>query len=110
MNSFDAYNITSPCGGLATIRACEDEEARKAEYQERRAVVYGECYGTIPDRYRGSLLLEAVSELAQGETLDDQIIAAYDAGDDLAMACALRKLLDNYRSDIAKRETAEAMA
>lgn len=110
MSQLDAYSITSPCGGLATIRACEDEEVRREQYAERREAMYLDSYDSVPSRYRGSLLLEAVSELTQGETLDDQIVDAYAKGDDQAMVCAMRTLLNNYRRQIAERETVEAMA
>lgn len=109
MSPLDAYHITSPCGGLAAIRACEDEEVRREQYAERRKSMYRDHYESVPNRYRGSLLLEAVSEMSQGETLDDQIVDAYAKGDDMEMGRALCALLSNYRRQIAERETAEAM-
>jgi hypothetical protein len=104
MTPLDAYQI---CGGLDTIRACEDNETRKCEYAEKRAELCRARYAAIPAEFRGSLLLEAVSELAQGNNIDDEIVAAYDAGDDAALLCAVRKMLDGYRAYIAERDVRE---
>lgn len=101
MNALDAFAITAP--GL------EGFEDREDIAKARRDAVYFDCYGTVPERFRGSLLLEAVNELGYGNGLNDRIVDAYAKGDDLAMACALRTLLNGYRREIAERETAEEL-
>lgn len=81
--------------------------ARHEDEKQARQTAYDEFYHiewqAIPSRFKGSLLLEAISELAMGEDDDDAIVAAYAAGDREAAAEALFTLLDRYRGTLADR-------
>lgn len=109
MNPREAFSITAPCAGLRVIADCERHEDEKEHYAERRRSVYRDIYNTIPESWRGSLLNEAIGELAHGDTLDDQIIEAYRNGDQAEAGRLLFLLLDKQRRVIAESETRDAM-
>ena len=93
------------------LRAVEAHEVVKDRHTQKWNEAYFDEYDRIPGDTGGAMLREAVGSLAQGDTLDDIIIAAYADGDREAAVTALFLMLDNWRKReaerIADKETGE---
>jgi hypothetical protein len=83
------------------LRQYESEQDGLANVATIEAATIQSISDRLPTEMRGSLLLEAVSEIAPGNDLDDRIVAAYAAGDHFLVGILITELLNSYRHHLA---------
>lgn len=76
---------------------------------EKFTNIYHKHYNRIPNDFEGGLLMEAVNESYLHGDKCNQLVEAYQMGQRDKAITLLWELLDDYRSDVAVRETRQEM-
>lgn len=87
MNARDAFTITQPCGGLATISACERKEDANGAYQHALEIARQDLRAEYMENYSGGEVLGALQEYGEGE--DDRF--DYEIAEVKRSLCSARK-------------------